>query len=68
MKFLKSLLSSEPNSLSSRRFKSIVYGIVFIILASMSSYGHTPNDSFIYCLAGLAGGESVLALLSNLKK
>lgn len=66
-KFFLSLLSSEPGSPSSKRFRSIIFSVVYIVLAFLSAYGHTVHEAFIYTLAAMIVNESVMTVIDKLR-
>lgn len=65
--FILNMLSSSDD-ISHKRVIAIVSLVVVIVLAFMSAYGHTVDQSFIYLLGSLIGGESALTVIEKFKK
>lgn len=67
-KFIKSLLSSAPDNISSKRFRSILFSLVLISLAYLSAFSHTVSEPFVYIIAGLITNDSILSVIDKFRK
>jgi uncharacterized membrane protein len=62
--FFKSLLNSK-NSLSSKRFISLVGLILFVVVVISALFGISISDTITYALVSLILGGSVLSAIPN---
>ena len=61
-------LLSDDNAASHKRFIAMISFLVLLVLSFMSAYGHTTDENFVWVLAFLTGGESVLTVIEKFRK
>jgi len=64
MKWLQILLSNS-NDADEKRLISLISVLVLIIIVAINAFGIQIDHTLIYIFAGLAGGSSLLTVLSN---
>jgi hypothetical protein len=65
--FLKALLS-DNNTVSHKRFISLVSFVIIIIMGMLSLIGAEINDTVFYTFAALTVGQTALSLPEKFKK
>lgn len=65
---IKNIISSASNSLSSKRFLSIYFAILWLLLIILQANSLTVSDSIIYLTAGLIAGLQGFTLFDSKSK